>query len=603
MAKRVKPRATQAASPEFTDAWWTNKRLMSALLACLAMILYLNSLGHGFVLDDSMLITQNAFTTKGVAGMGRILTTDSFVGFYQESAEHIKVAGGRYRPLSLLVFATVYQVFGASPMPFHWLNVLLYGMLAWFLYRVLRHATGPILGGNAAAVFSAVATGLFVVHPVHTEVVDNIKSMDEILCLLLSAAALHLSVRFQEKGKRSLAVYAGIALFLALLAKETAVIFLGLIPLLLWIRKSPKAGAPALSPLFVGLAMSFLAYFAIRLAVLGWSMGQAPLELINNPFVKYQGTGWVPCTSQERLAMIFFSLWKYLVLLVFPLTLTSDYYPRMVEVITFANTQAMLGVLFYAALGITGVWLIRIRRWRLAGFGILLFLLGIGLVSNLFFPIGTNMAERFLFTPSLGFAMVVALPLTYGIQGSRPAFRYASLGAIVLIGLFFSWRTVSRNPDFKSNQVLFARDIQVSARSAKMQNAYGALVAEQALNSKDPAIARQLSEEALSHLNQALTIHPTYIEAFYMRGNVNFLLGRYESAVSDYRRCLELNPDFQDAYGNYALALREAARGLMASGGDTAQAIRMLEESLRLFPQEEATRQLLDQARANSSGN
>ena len=41
---------------------------MAWLVFALAAALYANTLAHGFVLDDGMLILDNAFTKKGVAG-------------------------------------------------------------------------------------------------------------------------------------------------------------------------------------------------------------------------------------------------------------------------------------------------------------------------------------------------------------------------------------------------------------------------------------------------------------------------------------------------------------------------------------------------------
>jgi tetratricopeptide (TPR) repeat protein len=439
---------------------------------------------------------------------------------------------------------------------------------------------------------------LFAVHPVHTEVVNNIKSNDEILCLLLSLSSLFLAVRYWDTRKNSLAWMSGIALFLACLAKENAVVFLAIIPLTLYYRsQTSKKSNPSALPLVLGLGVAFVVYFIIRYSVLGWSLGDTRLDLINNPFIKLEGDTWVHCTTGEKLAMAFWSLGKYLVLLVFPYALSTDYYPRFVEVMTFSNPMALISLLIYLALGFWVVFKLWKGDKKIYVYGMAFYLIALSIVSNLIFPIGTNLAERFLFTPSLGFSVAIVallLPLLYDQRKGLSQSLFAVSGVVLIL---FAGRTYVRNFDFESNKVLFEKDIQVSPNSAKIQNGLGALLAEEALKSQDPAQKGNLAQQAMEHLNKAIAIHPTYLEAFYMRGNVYFMSGQYENAIQDYRKCLSINANFNAAYGNYALSLREGARAILASNGDIPTAISYLEESLKLYPDEKETADLLARAR------
>ena len=104
-----KPVHTTQIRPQWI--WW--------LPVLLSFALYANTLGHGFVLDDSLVITKNKFTTQGISGLGKIFSTDTFFGYYQEEGRETLITGGRYRPLSLAFFAILFQVFGASPLVFH----------------------------------------------------------------------------------------------------------------------------------------------------------------------------------------------------------------------------------------------------------------------------------------------------------------------------------------------------------------------------------------------------------------------------------------------------------------------------------------------------
>ena len=599
MASPSKETKGSAKKKTAKDAWWMNINTVSGLVAVLAFVLYANSLTNGFVLDDSLVITKNSFTTQGMSGLSDIFSHDTFTGYYGEDVSQVKVAGGRYRPLSLAFFAFWYQLAGDHPFIFHFWNVLLYSISCLFLYRVIRHIATPAGGPTHAAVFAGLTALLFTVHPIHTEVVNNIKSNDEILSLLLSLAALHLAFRWRETGKASLAFMSGIALFLGCLAKENAVVFLAIIPLTLHltrqgvIRKSTSYGILALS-----LGISFVLYFVLRYSILGWSLGEAPLDLINNPFIKFSGSGWEHCSGGEKMAMIFWSLGKYLQLLFFPYALSTDYYPRFVEVITFANPIALASLILHVALGVLVVLGLYRKQHKWYLYGIAFYLIALSIVSNIVFPVGTNLAERFLFMPSVGFSIAISGLILIPVKDALQKNKNAILGVVLMVAGILAVRTFVRNFDFESNLTLLSQDVKVSANSAKIQNALGAAIAEEALKTTDPSRKNEMSQQALIHLNKAIQIHPTYLEAFYMRGNVEFMQGKYDEAIQDYRKTIQINDQFKDAYGNYALALREGARRILDGGGDVKYAVSYLEESLKLYPNEQETRNLLDQAKA-----
>ena len=180
-------------------SFFGNIRLQSVLLFTLAFLLYANTLGHDFVLDDGIVITENKLVQQGLEGIPGILSKDTFFGFIQtEGREHV-VAGGRYRPLSLVMFAVLYQLVGNNAWVFHLLTVLLFAATCVVLYRTLllllaRRET------FFASFFSFTSALLFAVHPIHTEVVANVKSCDEILALLGCLGALFAVLKAFDTG-------------------------------------------------------------------------------------------------------------------------------------------------------------------------------------------------------------------------------------------------------------------------------------------------------------------------------------------------------------------------------------------------------------------
>jgi chromate transport protein ChrA len=87
------------------------------------------------------------------------------------------------------------------------------------------------VGYVAPVLVAFIAALLFAVHPIHTEVVSNIKSLDEIFCFMFAFLSLNVFVGYMKTGKAWQLLVGMLAMFLSFLSKETVVTFLGIIPL------------------------------------------------------------------------------------------------------------------------------------------------------------------------------------------------------------------------------------------------------------------------------------------------------------------------------------------------------------------------------------
>lgn len=567
------------AMPDF----FQNTRLQAMLLFAFGFLLYANTLTHGFVQDDAIVITDNMFTQKGAEGIPGILSKDTFFGFFKVEGKETLVSGGRYRPLTLVLFALLYQVAGDNPFPFHLLTVLLYAATGVVLYyTLLLLLRGWKTGREQAPLVAWIAALLFVAHPIHTEVAANIKGCDEIITLLGSLGALWFTLRYADTGKAKWGTWAGVVFFLACLSKENAATFVVVIPLALWFFRSATVGQSIQASLPVWLG--FLAFFILRGSILQWKFGGTPMELMNNPFLKIEGARWVAFTAGEKLATIFYTLGKYLVLLVFPHPLTHDYYPRFIDLKTFGDPGVLLSVAVYGVLigyAITGM-----SRRDPVRFGILFFLLTISIVSNLVFPIGTNMGERFAFMPSVGFCLAAAVLLT------RFDWKVA-IGAAAIAGGLFAGKTVLRNPVWVSNESLFFADAKTSVNSAKINNACGGVLFEKAQAEKDETQKTELLRQSFGYADQALKIYPNYKDALITRAGCRYFLKDYDGAVDDYRTATELAPNDPKPRTYLAVALREAGKYHGEQRGDLLQAGIRLRESWLLSDQDAETARLL----------
>lgn len=575
-------KAVKAIAAQFTDLhlpeFFQNYPLQSFLLFALACFVYIGSFGHQFASDDAIVITDNMFTQKGFSGISGILSKDTFYGFFKVEGKDLLVSGGRYRPFTLVIFAIVYQIFGANPFIFHLLTVVLYGVTCLVLYRTLLLLIRAEYGENYAAITAWIATALFAVHPIHTEVVANVKGCDEIVTLLGSLGALWFTLKAYDTG-RSMWSWIGVGIFfLACMSKENAVTFLAIIPLALWYFR--KAEMPKIAGLTLPMLIGFVVFFLIRGTILHWKFGSAPLEMMNNPFVKLSGQTWEFFSPAEKLATITYTLGKYIMLLFAPVTLTHDYYPRHIGLMKFSDPAVLLSLFIYIGLAVYAIRNFKTRS--IISFGILYFLITISIVSNLIFPVGTNMGERFAFMPSVGFCLIVSV-LLVNLMKSGNNWETRKLSTVLTIvgiaGAAFAGKTFMRVPAWQTNETLFFTDVTNSPNSAKIRNACGGVLFDKARMETDETKRKEYCMQALPHLNKAIEIYKDYADAYISRGGANLLLGNYEQSIADYNTVIRLQPNNANARPMLATALRETGKNYGEKKGDLANALKFLNQS------------------------
>nr|MBC8344221.1 glycosyltransferase family 39 protein [Bacteroidota bacterium] len=371
--------------------------LQAWIIAMFAVVLYFNTLFYDYTLDDLLMITGNEYTKQGLkweGGIQKILFTDALSGFLGENKNLLP--GGRYRPLSQLWFSLEKEMFGFNPFVGHLFNVLLYSLTCVFLFFTLRKLFKPDKNPWHLAI-PFLATMIFVAHPLHTEVVANIKGRDELLSLFFNISLIYCSVEYIKTQKTKFLLFLPFLFFLGILSKENTLTFLAVIPLTLFVFTKAKAKQYVfvLLMLFIG----FGGYLILRYEALGFLMSTVPnLELLNSPFMEVEKLG------MSKMATLFYTYAVYLKLLFFPHPLTHDYYPYHIELITWSNSVAIFSFLIYAALFVYAI--IRIWRKDIIAYGILFYLAVFSIASNLLVNIGAFMNERFVFIALLGFAII-----------------------------------------------------------------------------------------------------------------------------------------------------------------------------------------------------
>ena len=552
------------------------QRYIKWLLFLFAFGLYANTIPYGFVLDDKLAITDNTFTKNGIKGIPDILGHDMFVGFFGRKKNLVE--GGRYRPLSMVMYAIEWEFFGADKTDKkkniidkkiaraasvgHFINALFYGLTAIVLYIVLLQLFPPEKEKWYLSM-AFIASCLWIAHPLHTEVVANIKSRDEIMGTLSGLTTLFLLLKYLNSRNIALLFLSCIVFFLGLSSKESAVIFLGVIPLtLLFFRRDHiKMVSIALIPLIITTGI----YFTIRSIILGdVATGEIAKELMNDPFLL--------ATKSEQLATIIFSLGLYIKLLFFPHPLTHDYYPwhpiaddsykwdGTFPYLNWSDPLVIVALALYLAITAYGLFslyrLLAKKESSVIGYSILLFLGTFILFSNLFLQIGTFMNERFMYVPSLGFCIILAYLLTQKvliwIKNPLISERISLIVfGILLIG--YSGKTITRNPAWESDYTLAVTDVEVSKNSAKVNMSAGGSLMEKAKSTKNPVEKKKLLTKAIFHLDRSLQLYPGYIQPMLLMGNTQFEIGDFDKSLAYFEGCLKINPRYNFAIKNMLL--------------------------------------------------
>lgn len=528
----AKPKAAPKGNPftglDFAPGFWRRHWKEAVIIPALAFATYWMCLPYGYVLDDQIVITDNKFTQKGVAGIWEILSTESFTGYF--GGQKDLVAGARYRPLSIVTFAVEQSIFGDNPFVRHLGNVLLYALFGLLLFRIFALLVRDKAGAPWWFAIPFLATALYMLHPVHTEVVANIKGRDEIMTSLGAFGALYFALRYLPSRNVVWLVLSGIAMFLGLMSKENAITFLAVIPLTLYVFTPAKAKdhLAVLAPSLIAAVI----YLVIRTNVIGYFLdsGKTIDDLMNDPFIGM--------TGDQRIATIVYTLGQYLRLLVFPHPLTHDYYPYHIPIMTFAKPGTLISLALYA--GLAYVFFTQWKTKSIYVWAIGMYAATLSIVSNFVFPVGTFMNERFIFLPSVAFSLVCAWWLVrYGWQSGKPALRYGALALTVLLAGAYTFKNYVRIPAWKDALSLNSQAVLVSPNSARANCFMSTALYELYQAEADPVEKARLLDEAEFYVDRSLKIYPSYLSANQMKSG--YVAARY----MEHRDIKKLLADFE----------------------------------------------------------
>lgn len=514
--KKAKTKKDQVKLAELTLATNRFNSRHVVFLVLVSFGLYFNTLFNDYTLDDFLVITQNTFTQKGIAGIPDLVTKPSYYGFFKNAKEEVTL---RYRPLVMISYALECEFIKNRMLLLvfsHLVNILIFTLSVYLLYRLFNEF---LFAKNKTLAF--LSTLLFAIHPIHTESVANIKGRDELFSFLFAVWALFFLFKFL-KTKNNISYLVSLICFLGgLFSKESTIAFVAVIPICIYFFSSVsiKKIVQLTIPYFV---LSML-YVWLRFSVTGW-FAAASTEVLNNPFLL--------ASASQKYATIIFCLGYYLRLLIFPHPLSYDYTFAKIELTGFDNPLVWLSLIIHSVL--IGVAIAGIKEKRIFSFAILFYFATLILVSNLFVNLGAFIGERLVYTPSLGFCIAIALLLQFLYQKLQKTgfmnIPYTGEILLCLLVLTAGYKIITRNADWKNNFTLMTHDVHNSSKSMKANDAAAIYLI---LESDKPGVTeenkKELLERAIFHDHRAAEILPSFTDIYL---NLGASFSRFEMVDS-----------------------------------------------------------------------
>jgi protein O-mannosyl-transferase len=521
--------------------------LAIGLIVLASLIVYSNSFGGAFILDDISSILDNP-TIERLWPLSTVLSPPS-------AGE--TVSG---RPLLNLSLALNWIASGKNPQAvwgFHATNLAIHIAVGLLLFGILRRTfLVPRLRerwGDASTWLALAITLLWTVHPLQTESVTYVIQRAESLVSLFYLMTLYCTIRGAESQRPS--VWYGIAIATCLLGMATKEVMLTAPAVVFLYDRTFLAGsmAEAMRRRW-GLYLGLIATWAL-LATLVLSAGQ----LGHRTDVTMPDAFSYACTQP---GVILYYLW----LSIWPNSLCVFYrWPVGEPWYLIAPGVLLLGLLAIATL----YGLIRNKPWSFLGVWFFFILAP----TSSIIPLADLAFEHRMYLP-LAAVIVLAVLGGYALcqtivrrqMAASSTVNMLAFGLVALACVLLGSVTLARNNDYRTPIAIWQDTVAKAPYNSRAHVNFGTLLE-----------SKLRIDEAIGQFTMALELDPQSAEAHSNLATLLARKGRPQDAIRHFKAALDIDPQSAVARSNYGIVL--------AGLGRTAEAKEQYEEAIRIDSQ------------------
>jgi len=476
-----------------------NKKV-TLVLFCVGLIIYANSIFNGFIADDFAQVRDNNL----VHSLLNIPNLFSRGTVYDENV----LRSNYYRPLLSSVFSLIYFFSAGNPFGFHLVQILVHITNSFLIYIIFKHFFEREL--------SFLLSLLFLVHPLNTEAVVYISSLQDPLFLMFGLFTV-LLVQKTNKLKSTFFLLLGMAmLLLSLLSKETGVTFLVVIPLFIYLYK--KKNSNIVYVILQGFLVLFI-YVILRFAVANIYFPQHPIVPIMTL------NFWERSFSIPKIILFYIKTFFYPKdLLIFQswtvksLDFTNFYLPLIMDSVFFFLIIT-LGVVVYK----------KHEVFKSFIFFFFWFVIGLGVHLQIT-PLDQTVSDRWFYFPIVGLLGIIGVFLKYLNHRGHLNFNSMAIVIFVIVAAL-SIRVVIRNANWKDELTLYAHDVQYNKESYQLERGLGNVY-----------FSKENITEAEKHYLNAVRLFPSST-SLYALGEFYLLTEKFDKASDNFSLALNYDPN------------------------------------------------------------
>ncbi len=476
------------------------------IIVAAGCIVFSSGLGSQFQGDDNSQIVNN-LPVQSLSNAKLLFEGGTF---YNGQGLN-PLTGSYYRPLMMVTFAFLHQLFGLNPVYFHIFQYMLCIGSAILLFLIFRYSFRPLL-----ALFLAL---VFLIHPINSQVAFSIACMQDALFFFFGILAMWLLIRFDSL--KALAA-AALCMFLALLAKESALLFIIMsLIFLFWFNR--KRLLPYMSMLVLPVA----GWLVLKTNAIGL--------MVNNP----GNAPIVDLNLVERLMTAPSIMLLYIAKFIFPDKMAAAYY--------WTNpTFTIQHVLLPLVISLTAIGLIIYAGYKLyktapqSQYYTYLFFtiwttIGVGIHLQVV-ALDFTVTLPWIYFATAGLLGMIGVVLT-NLQPFKHIDRRVALVAMIVVLLLLGGRTFARGFDYKDQYTLAKHDVAATSEQFNAYNSMAIYEAEQ--NDFDAAI---------EHARKSVSIYSGATNNNTL-GGILYLTGDYAGAYMAYHNGLK-KMELNDIYVN-----------------------------------------------------